>query len=126
MDTFLVSVLPVRQSRRAPPADENPSFFFFGRPLHPPLASHPRPPLLLQHDVGRDEERSRALELLQGGAQDLQALPRRADHLGRPHRGHHRALDVARPAAVARRRGRAGAVIFPIAVSTGVPYFIPL
>ena len=44
------------------------------RPLNPPLPSPPRPLHLLQHLLGRHEERSRALELLHRGPQDRPPL----------------------------------------------------
>lgn len=50
---------------RARPSEQ---LLLLRRAEHPPIAGAPRPPLLVQHHLGRDEEGGRALKLLAGGA----------------------------------------------------------
>ena len=52
---------------RAPRAAHN-QLLFLRRPVDSPVPGSPRPPVLVQHHVGRDEERSREVELLHRGS----------------------------------------------------------
>jgi hypothetical protein len=76
---------------------------FLRRPVDSPVPGAPRAPLLVQHHVGRDEERGRTVELLHRGpahpAPFLAGARHQLSHVRDDHRVHDRpcALRVADP-----------------------------